>query len=183
MWHGKKIAFDPEGLLSTLPAVVSVIIGYLFGQLIQANDKAKLLSRLALVSVSMVLTGYAWSFLLPINKALWTSSYVLVSSGLAGLVLGLIIYIIDFSGYDRWSKPFEIFGMNPLISFIASILWVKIYFLIRLDGQSAYGWLDNEFFRNLINPTFGSLMFAIVHVLGCWLIAYWLYQRKIIIKI
>lgn len=183
MWHGMGIAFDPEGLLSSLTATISVISGFLLGLMIQSMDKTKLLTRLAGLSVVLLLIGYLWSIMLPINKALWTSSYVFVTTGIAGLFLCLIIYIVDFKSYTRWAVPFEIFGRNPLISFIASILWVKTYFLIRIDGTSAYGWLYNEVFKGIVNPTFGSLLFALVHVLGCWLIAYILYRKRIIIKI
>lgn len=183
MWHGKKIAFDPEGLLSTLPAMVTVISGYLFGLMIQRFQKTELITRLAAISTILLVVGYIWSLVMPINKALWTSSYVLVSSGIGGLVLTLLIYFIDFKKMDKWSWPFEVFGMNPLVSFVASILWVKIYFLIDIDGQNLYGWLYTTVFKPIVSPTFGSLLFAIAHVFGCWLIALWLYKRKIIIKI
>lgn len=183
MWHGKKIAFDPEGLLSTIPAVISVISGYLIGLLIQRSNKTEVITRLAAISIIMLLLGYLWSIVFPINKALWTSSYVLVSSGLGGLFLTILIYFIDLKQMNKWTKPFEIFGLNPLISFIASILWVKIYFQIDIDGQNAYGWIYNNIYKSIFDPTFGSLLFALTHVFGCWLIAYWLYRKKIIIKV
>ena len=183
MWHGKKIAFDPEGLLSTFPAAITVISGYLFGRLIKSTSEQDLLAKLLLASTALIGLGYSWSLFFPINKALWTSSYVLVSSGIAGVILAQLIYLIDVRHWHQWSKPFEVFGLNPLISFVLSILWVKIYFLIKIDGQNMYGWLYTEVYKGIINPTFGSLLFAITHVIGVWLIAYFLYRKRIIIKI
>lgn len=183
MWHGKDIAFDPEGFLSTLPALVTVFSGYLFGRMVQRLSSYELIAKILLAGALLTLLGYAWGLTFPINKSLWTSSYVLVSSGIAATILGLMIYFIDLKKIDAWAKPFEIFGMNPLISFVLSILWVKIYFLVKIDGNNIYGWLYNEFFKQIINPTFGSLLFALTHVLGVWLIAFWLYRNRIYIKL
>ena len=183
MWHGKKIAFDPEGILSSFPAAVSVISGYLLGLLIRNYKDYELIAKILLISCLIVFIGYAWGLLFPINKSLWTSSYVLVSSGIAGIILGLLIYIIDHRKKSQWALPFEVFGLNPLISFVLSILWVKIYFLIRIDGTSTYGWLYQNIFKDILNPTFGSLIFAITHVVGVWIIAYLLYRKRIVIKL
>jgi len=183
MWHGKDIAFDPEGLLSTLPSVVSVISGYLFGKLIQYLKPSVLVGRIIILGIGLIIGGHVWGVFFPINKSLWTSSYVLVSSGIAALLLSVLIYLIDVRKLNGWTKPFEVFGLNPLVSFIASILWVKFYFLIKINSTSTYSWLYNEIFKHILNPTFGSLIFAMVHVVGCWLIAYILYRKNIIVKV
>lgn len=183
MWHGHEVAFDPEGLLSTFPAAVSVIIGYLIGLTIRKYHKMDLLARVLLIGNILIITGYIWSLGFPINKALWTSSYVLVSSGIAAVVLGILIYLIDIKNWNSWAVPFNAFGMNSLIIFILSILWVKIYFQIHIDDQNMYGWLYTTVFKPMINPTFGSLMFALFHVFGCWLVAFILYKKRIYIKL
>ncbi len=183
MWHGKGIAFDPEGLLSTIPAMVSVISGYLFGLLIRRYTAMELVARILLLGNALLLSGYVWDRVFPINKSLWTSSYVLVSSGIAAIVLGMLIYLIDIKKQQRWAQPLAAFGMNPLIIFVLSVLWVKIYFIISVDGQNLYGWLYSTVFKPMINPTFGSLLFALVHVAGCWLVAYILYRKKVYIKL
>ena len=183
MWHGKKIAFDPEGLLSTLPSIISVISGYLLGLLIQKYKQMDLVARILLIGNSLIIGGYIWGLAFPINKSLWTSSYVLVTTGIAAVVLGILIYIIDIKDKTKWALPFEAFGTNPLIIFVLSILWVKTYFIIHIGEQNMYGWLYTSVFKQIINPTFGSLLFALFHVFGCWLVAYILYKRKIIIKL
>ena len=183
MWHGHKIAFDPEGLLSTLPAAVSVISGYLLGLVIRKYKDMDLVGRVLLIGNSLIICGYVWGLVMPINKALWTSSYVLVTTGIAAVITGLLIYLIDIKHWSKWATPFEAFGMNPLIIFILSILWVKTYYLIHVGDQNMYGWLYTTVFKSIINPTFGSLLFALFHVFGCWLIAYILYKKKIYIKL
>jgi len=183
MWHGHKVAFDPEGLLSTLPAAVSVIIGYLIGLLIRKFQNMELLARVLLIGNGLVIIGYTWGLVFPINKALWTSSYVLVSSGIAAVIIGILIYLIDIKGWKKWSIPFIAFGMNPLIIYILSILWVKTYFQFHIGDQNMYGWLYSTIFKPMVNPTFGSLMFALFHVIGCWLVAYIFYKKRIYIKL
>lgn len=183
MWHGKKIAFDPEGFLSTLPAIVSVISGYLLGLTIRKFSNMELVARILLIGNVLIIGGYTWGLTFPINKSIWTSSYVLVSSGIAAVVLGILIYVIDIKNKGKWALPFEAFGMNPLIIFILSIVWVKTYFMIHIGDQNMYGWLYSTVFKQIINPTFGSLLFALFHVFGCWLVAYILYKKKILIKL
>jgi predicted acyltransferase len=183
MWHGKEIAFDPEGILSTLPAVVSVISGYLLGLIIRKYKQMDLVARILLIGNVLVIGGYSWSLIFPINKSLWTSSYVLVTSGIAAVVIGILIYILDIKQYRKWALPFEAFGMNPLIIYVLSIIWVKIYFIIPMGEQNMYGWLYTTVFKPIINPTFGSFLFALFHVFGCWLVAYILYKKKIYIKL
>ena len=183
MWHGHKIAFDPEGLLSTLPAVISVISGYLLGLVIRKYQDMNLLARILLIGNILIIGGYLWGMVFPVNKALWTSSYVLVTTGIAAVIIGILIYVIDIKHWRKWATPFEAFGMNPLIIFILSILWVKTYFIIHIGDQNMYGWLYSTVFKQIINPTFGSLLFALFHVFGCWLVAYILYKKKIYIKL
>jgi predicted acyltransferase len=183
MWHGHTIAFDPEGFLSTLPAVVSVIFGYLLGLFLKKYQGMELLARILLVGNILVIAGYVWGMFMPINKALWTSSYVLVTSGIAAIILGILIYMVDIKSWSKWASPFVAFGMNPLIVFILSILWVKTYFIIHIGDQNMYSWLYTTVFKSIVNPTFGSLLFALFHVFGCWLIAYILYKKRIYIKL
>lgn len=183
MWHGKQLAFDPEGFLSTLPAIVSVISGYLFGKIIRKYTGMELLARILLVGNILIISGYAWGLTFPINKSLWTSSYVLVTSGIAAVVVGILIYLIDIKHWQNWAKPFEAFGMNPLIIYVISIVWVKTYFQIHIGDQNMYAWLYTTVFKPIINPTFGSLIFALFHVFGCWIVAYILYIKKIYIKL
>ncbi|CDF79696.1 N-acetylglucosamine related transporter, NagX [Formosa agariphila KMM 3901] len=191
VYKGFGVPFDPEGVLSTIPAVGTVIIGFFIGQII---DKERVILRkirkLLIYGSMFVFLGWIWSFIFPINKALWTSSYVLFTSGLCILLLALLIFIIDYKGFSRWSKPFVHFGTNPLFIFVFSGLYVKtISYLIKIhvgesgDTISGYKYM----YEHLLVPVFGnmngSLLFALIHVFVFWLICLVLYKNKIFIKI
>lgn len=191
IYKGFGIPFDPEGLLSSIPAVATVIIGYLIGQVIDIETSIILkMKKLVLYGVLMVLIGGAWALVLPLNKPLWTSSYVLYTAGLATLFLALLIFIIDYQKYQTWSKPFVHFGSNPLFIFVFSGLYAKtISYLIKIpvSGSEKPISLYNYLFTKIFAPTFGnmngSLLFAISHIIVFWLICYVLYRKKIFIKI
>lgn len=183
LWTGLGEPFDPEGLLSTLPAAVNVLAGYCIGRQIQRKTSHELISKLAIIGTVLVISGHAWNLMLPINKSLWTGSFVLVTVGIGGIVLAVLIYLIDIKAYLGWIKPFLVFGRNPLFIYILSILWVSIYFLIVIDGQNAQSWLFDSFYKSIVAPEFGSLLFALTHVAGCWLAGLVLYKRNILIKV
>jgi len=119
LYKGFGIAFDPEGLFSTIPAVATVLIGYLLGGMLHTtknfNDCAK---RMSILGLTLILSGYLWGFILPINKPLWTSSYVLFTSGFGALSLSFLTYLIDIKGYKKYFIPFEIFGTNSIFLFL-----------------------------------------------------------------
>lgn len=190
MWHGKIIAFDPEGLLSTLPAVVTVLTGYLTGLYIQSHpDLRQAVYKTTLAGAAAVVTGWAWGVVFPINKSLWTSSYVLYTSGLALIILSFCLYVIDVKGYRKWSMPFYVFGRNSLFVYVLSIIWVKtLLYLIRItesDGSvvSGYSWIFREWFLPAAGYYNGSLLFALAHVALFWILALVLYKKKIYVKI
>lgn len=188
LWHGHGIAFDPEGLLSTIPAIATALLGYLIGIQIQCRQQSHYLLRLLAFGILGVLLGLLWSIVLPINKALWTSSYVLYTAGIAVLLLTLFIYLIDIKGIQTWAHPFIVFGMNPLFVYSLSILWVKvILYLIKVpvhnENISLYSWLYQFVFTPLFGNMNGSLMFALAHVIALWLLSLVLFQKRIFIKI
>ncbi len=189
LYQGTGVAFDPEGLLSTLPSVATVLLGYLTGPMLLPEDKPKTIKFMLLAAIAALVLGWLWGLVMPINKALWTSSYVLLTAGWAWLLLVLFIWLIDMKGYESIAKPFLIFGMNPLFSYVLSIFWVKVYIYVLIfkqpDGSlvNAYGWLYGKVFQSLAGDYNGSLLFAVSHVLLFWLIAFILWKRKIFIKI
>ncbi|MDJ0839277.1 MAG: heparan-alpha-glucosaminide N-acetyltransferase domain-containing protein [Acidobacteriota bacterium] len=189
LWRGTGIAFDPEGLLSTLPAVVSVLFGYQTGASITGRDRLEVLRPLFYWGFGSVAVGWVWGLVFPVNKALWTSSYVVLTTGWALLTLGLFILLIDLRGYKRWAQPFLVFGMNSLFSYVLSILWVLITIhLIRLPGPkgetlNGYTWLYQQVFKPLAGPLNGSLLFALFHVALIWTAALLLWRKRIFIKI
>lgn len=191
IYKGFGIPFDPEGLLSSIPAVGTVILGYLVGQLL-SNEKSNLLQikKLLIYGVCLAVLGLIWDLVFPINKALWTSSYVIYTGGLAMLFLAFLIYIIDFKGYKTWAMPFIHFGTNPLFIFVLSGLYVKtISYLIRVPASnsegfvSAYAYLYNDIFVPIAGNMNGSLLFAVSHIIVFWFICFLLYRSKIFIKI
>ncbi len=190
VWKGLGFPFDPEGLLSSLPAIGTVIIGNFTGQLI-TKSKSNLDTVKTLFIYGSILTviGWLWGYIFPINKSLWTSSYVCFSGGLAILFLALLIWIIDIKGYKKWSKPFIHFGTNPLFIFVFSGLYVKsIIYLIKFTNDqgetvTGYKFLYNDLFVPIAGKMNGSLLFAITHILFFWALVYILYKKKIFIKI
>ena len=190
MWHGKIIPFDPEGLLSTLPSVVSVMFGYLTGSYIQSQpDLLKSAYKMSLTGIATIVAGMAWGQIFPINKYLWSSSYVLYTSGWAIIILSICVYMIDAKGYRRWSNPFFVLGMNSLFIYVLSIVWVKILLycvkINRSDGSviSGYQWVFSEWFLPAAGCYFGSLLFALANVGLFWMIALSLYRRKIFVSL
>lgn len=185
LWRGQGIPFDPEGLLSTLPAVVSVIIGFLAGKMVQTEtEKLTLVNKFFLLGNGSIFLAMAWGMVFPINKAIWTSSYVLMSSGIALVLIAFMIYFIDVLKKDFWIHPFLVFGRNPLIIFIMSIVVVKIYAKIFTGpGQNTYGWIYQTVFVPVGGNMIGSLLFALFHVVLLWLFGLFLYKKNIIIKV
>jgi predicted acyltransferase len=190
LYHGFGITFDPEGLLSTFPAIATVIIGYLTGSIIRQTAKIKVPRILAGYGLAGIVTGYLWGLLIPLNKPLWTSSYVLYSAGWALLVLALLIWIIDIKGYTGWTSFFVVFGMNPLVIFALSGIYARIIgrliLITEADGNvvNGYNWLYQHVFMPLTtDPRISSLLFALTHIVFYWLIGLVLYKKKIFIKV
>ena len=190
VYGGFGIPFDPEGLLSTLPSIVTVIFGYLAGQLIKGTlDKNVLVKHLLVMGVMSLFLGLAWDVYFPINKPLWTSSYVMYTGGLACIVMGLFIEFIDIRGYQGWTRPFVVFGMNPMIIYVFSQVIAKAMYSVKWeqDGQTVklYHWLFDIIFAQAFpkHLGFASLLFALLVVAICWLFGLFFYRKKIFIKV
>lgn len=188
IWAQSKV-FDPEGILSTIPAVVTTVSGILTGIWLK-SDRSDLekVGGIFFGGVVLVALGWYWNLFFPWNKALWTSSYVLYTSGLALCFLGFCYWLIDIKGYRKWSKPFIIFGVNALALFVFSGLLTKILYLIKIpaaDGKtvSLYAWIYQNVFLPFAAPVNASLMFAVSYIL-LWLFLMWLlYRKRIYIKV
>lgn len=191
VYGGFGIPFDPEGILSTLPAVATALIGYLTGYVVRSGKEnvPGAIRTLLLSGASLVALGLVWGQYFPINKPIWTSSYVVYTAGIAQLMLALFVWAIDVKGLKAWTHPFKVFGMNSLFAYMLSSLWVQvmIYWVIipKDDGSSiaGYNWLYENVFRSVANPINASLLFAIVHVIAIWLVLLVLYRRKVFIKV
>jgi len=190
IYKGFGIPFDPEGLLSAIPAIATVIIGYLTGRLIDLSSNViEVVKKLVTYGMASVVAGWFWGYLLPINKPLWTSSYVLYSGGLAMAFLALLLWTIDVKGIKKWSNPFIHFGTNPLFIFVFSGIYVKtISYLVKstnFEGETitGYRYLYENIFVPIAGNMNGSLLFAISHIIVFWLLTYILFRNKIFIKI
>ena len=182
VWAQAKV-YDPEGILSTIPALVTTLIGVLTGTWLR-NERSRIEKAAGMFVVGAVLVaiGWAWNAFFPINKALWTSSYVMFTGGLALQFLALCYWLIDIKGYRRWAKPFEIFGLNAIALYVLADLLANLFELIKIRGDSLGGSIYN-FFGAFLSPTNASLAFAIVFVLICFFFMWLLYRRRIFIKI
>jgi predicted acyltransferase len=189
VYKGFGIPFDPEGLFSTLPAIVTVLTGYLAGSLIRVTNDKKVPAKLAFFGILALLTGLLWGIWFPISKPLWSGSYVLYTSGWASILLAFLIWLIDLKGIKGWTPFFVVFGVNPLFIFALSGIWAR--FIGRLihitapDGKSVTGsyWLYQNLIVPLAGELNGSLLYAISHVILFWLLGYILYRKKIFIKV
>ncbi|MBC8110316.1 MAG: DUF5009 domain-containing protein, partial [Verrucomicrobia bacterium] len=181
---GKNIAFDPEGLLSCMPAIASVIFGFLAGKFIQTFGKTDfMLRRFIIAGIVLITSGLLWNLVFPINKPIWSGSYVFYTTGWAMLLLSIIFYVVEILKIDGWAEFFLVFGRNPLFIFVLSGVWVKLYALIRIGEVGFYSWFYKTGFQPLLGNYPGSLAFAIFHVLLFWLIGLALHRQKIYIKV
>jgi predicted acyltransferase len=195
MYKGEGIPFDPEGIMSTLPAIVQVIFGYLVGDYIQKKGKNfEMLSGLFVAGVALLLTGFCWDMVFPINKKIWTSSYVVYTTGLAIITIATMIYMIEFKNIKGGlSRFFDVFGKNALFVFALSAFLPKILWLIRIpngikDGKPVYTDPWHWFYLKVCakipgDPKIGSLAFAICFIIFMWSICYWMDKKKIYVKV
>lgn len=196
IYKGEGIPFDPEGIMSTLPAIVEVILGYLVGDYVQKKGKNhEMVSGLFVAGVAMAITGLCWDMVFPINKKIWTSSYTLYTSGLATITIATLIHLIEFTGRRNWlTRFFDVFGKNALFVFALSAFLPKTLALIRFDGHlndknvmvytTPWNWLYDKIFVNIPgDPRLGSLCYALCVILFMWAICYWMDKKKIFVKV
>ncbi len=201
IWRSGKV-YDPEGILSTIPAIVTCISGVLTGRWLMSEpgavatgsppdanaNKLNKVGGLFFFGVELLALGLIWNSYFPMNKALWTSSYVLATTGIALLTLGFCYWLIDIKGYRNWAKPFEIFGSNALALFVFTGLFARMIAAYRVtgpDGQliSIQRWVMNHVYLPLWNPIDASLAYAISFILF-WLFLMWLlYRKNIYVKV
>jgi predicted acyltransferase len=188
LYRGEGVAFDPEGLLSTLSAIVQVVIGFLVGYFIRQKGKTlEMLTALFVAGIALVLVGFAWDMVFPINKKIWTSSFTVYTSGLAILTISTMIYLIEFRQYKgALARFFDVFGKNALFVFALSAFLPKGLSLIRFgDGSNPWNWLYVHVYKFIlpIDPRVGSLLFALTVIAFMWAVCYWMDRKKIYIKV
>ena len=202
LYKGEGVPFDPEGLASTLPAVAQVLLGWWVGRMVVAGPVAPaLVARLFLWATALLVVAYFWQLEMPLNKKLWTSSYVLHTTGLAMMGLAAFIHLIDIRKQARelagWATFFEVFGKNPLFVFVLSGFVPRVLALLRWqDGVGAEGqplwisplpWVYKHVFAGIGqlagDPRLGSFLFACANLGLYALLAWWLDRRRIYIRV
>jgi predicted acyltransferase len=188
LYKGFGIPFDPEGLLSTIPAICTVVIGYFIGEILGTSKSGGTsVVKLLLLGTAAAGLGYLWGMFLPINKPLWTGSYVLYSAGIATFVLAFIYLVADVWKFQIFGIPFMVFGTNALFSFFLAGIWTKMMLFIKInsgtDTITLYNWIYSKICVPVAGNLNGSLMFALLQMLIIWSLALILYRKKIMIKL
>ena len=185
LYHGEGVAFDPEGLLSTLPSIASVLFGYAAGKWVQEKGKTwEGLAKLLLTGAVLIAVALLWHTVFPINKKLWTGSFVLLTAGIDCILLAALIYVTEFLQRTRWTYFFQVFGKNPLFIYLLSELGATLLYFFRVGEkkQSLYSWLYENIFQPAGNY-WGSFLFAIAVMLVCWLVGFVLDKKKMYIRV
>ena len=187
LYHGEGIAFDPEGWLGTMASIVNVVVGYFAGKFIQEKGKGyETISKLMLTGAMFIFIALWWNMIFPINKKLWSSPFVLLTTGIDLLLISGLVYVLEIkSQYNqKWTNFFVILGKNPLFIYILSELLVTVVYMIRVaPRQNLYSWINTSIFQAIAPGPWGSFMFAIFYMLICWSVGWWLNKRKIYIKV
>ncbi|KAA3440432.1 acyltransferase family protein [Rufibacter hautae] len=187
LWNSTKV-WDPEGILSTFPAVATSLSGVLVGQwLTKKDDPGNKIAWLMVWGVICTCLGLIWDLHFPINKSIWTSSFVLYTSGLAMLGLGLCYWLIDVKGYRRFTTPFLVYGVNAITVFFLSGLLPRILSMIKVNTPAgevdSKTFLYESFYTPHLSPINASLAWAITWILFFMVLLYAMYRKNIIIKV
>lgn len=181
MWQG---TWDPEGILSTFPSIVSGITGLLAGHLLLSKrtpkDKVIYFMIFGLISTA---SGYVWGLAFPVNENLWTSSFVLVSSGIASMILGASYYTVDMRGYTQGTKPGIIFGANAITVYVLADIFALIFYQFKIGTDTLNGHVVNMLVGIGMSPNLAGMLYSLLFVCINFIPAYILYHRKIFIKL
>jgi predicted acyltransferase len=184
LYHGEGVAFEPEGILSTLPSIVNVIAGYLAGDFIRKKGNSyETVAKLMIAGAALILVALTWHMVFPINKKIWTSSFVLLTVGIDLFMLSALIYIIEIVKKRKWTNFFTVFGKNPLFIYVLADVVAIALSMIPLGDQTLGEWLFADFFGSFASPMNASLLFALFVMMICWAVGYYLDKKKIYIKV
>ena len=184
MYMGEGIPFDPEGLLSTMTSMVNVLAGFIVGKFIQKKgNNASTVQALLISGVVLLALAYVWDLGFPINKKIWTSSYVLLTVGWDLVLLSGLIFLVEIQKLTKWTYFFQAFGRNPLILYVCSGVVVSIFSMIPVGETTFKGFIYSNLFTSWLDPKNASFLFAISYMLLIWVIGYWMDRKKIYIKV
>ncbi len=189
LWVGGK-TWDPEGFLSTIPAICTAMLGNLTGRWIaQRRPLSERLSGMFAAGALAMMVGMMWHWAFPINKSLWTSSYVIFTAGMACVSLATVMWLVDFQKVRGWTKFFVVYGLNPIVAFCGSgILARCIYSIFKVTGPEGkpialQAWIHQTLFVPWLSPENASLAFAVTFVMFWYGVLYWMYKKNIILKV
>jgi len=182
VWKVSRV-YDPEGMLSTLPAIATTLIGMLAGRWVRGERPPYTTAyRLTVAGTIGVAVGLAWARWLPLNKSLWTSSYALFTGGLALLAFSACYWAIEIRGREHWARPFVVLGVNALAVFFLSTLLTLALTLIRVGDVTAQRWLFQQLFAPWASPVNASLAYAAAYLAAWWAVMYGFYFAGIRIR-
>ena len=188
MWASSK-TWDPEGIVSTLPAIATVLFGILTGHLLRSrlNPESKT-AWLMVMGNCLIGGGLVWAWWLPINKPLWTSSYSLFMAGMAANVFGCCYWLIDIKGYRRWSRPFAIYGMNAITVYVLAGALSKLSSFIKVAGVdgseiTAGKWVYEHIYAPLASPVNASLLYALTYVAILYGVSWFMHRMKWFVRV
>jgi predicted acyltransferase len=175
--------WDPEGVVSTLPAITNVLFGIFAGQILRLQrSSSEKSSWLLYLGALLTFAGLMLSTWIPINKSIWTTPYAVFTSGLAFTVFGCCYWLVDVLGWNRYAKPFLIYGMNALAVYVFSGMLARVLSLIKIGGTSVGRVIWSNVFAPISSQALASLLYSLCHVFACWLFALWLYRRNWILR-
>ncbi len=187
--HTYRDTWDPEGLLSTMPAIATTLLGLLTGHLLRSGkDRLEIAGWMFVLGWAGILVGLVWNLALPINKNIWTSSYVVFTAGAALQFLGVCYWLIEIQGWRGWAFPGLVFGMNAIAVYVLSGILVDILLVTNVPAAgetttSLYSWFYQHLFVPWAGPLNGSLAFALTYIVVLFGAMYMLYRKRIFIKI
>lgn len=184
MYHGEGVAFDPEGILSTLPAIVNVLAGYLAGRFVRdRGTSGRTIAALLVAGGVCVLLALWWDTVFPINKKLWTSSYVLCTVGIDLGVLAILVCLLPQGQHRSWTYFFEVFGRNTLVIYLLSETAEKLLHMAQIGPQSVLDWVYAFGFASWAGDKAGSLLYSVAYMLCCWAVAFAMDRKRIYVRL
>jgi predicted acyltransferase len=184
LWVGADRMWDPEGLLSTLPAISTTLMGVWAARILRSEASGEQKTAELMVTGGLLLgLGYVWGWFFPINKSLWTSSYVALTGGQAFLALGMCYWFVDVRGWSGWTRPFTVYGVNAITVFFMSGIIAKTLGFIRVGDVSLQRWIFVHGFDRWMSTINASLAYSVVWVLAWYVVLQWMYRRGIILKV
>ncbi|WP_353334483.1 acyltransferase family protein [Bacteroides sedimenti] len=176
--QGKQFV-DPEGLLSSIPAIAQVMIGFVCGKIIvNMKDNQQRMLNFFLMGTCLLFAGFLLSYACPLNKRLWSPSFVLVTCGVAALSLAAMVYVIDVKQHKKWFSFFEVFGANPLLLYVVGYIFGELFRLWKVNL-----FMFDTFLNPMFGDYFGSFMYAVLFLFLNWILGYILFRKRIYIKL